>query len=273
MLNPEGVFFLDGGSINEKVKFDLNTLKNPDGSILGVHSGKIVNEGFVGEVISYYPKETKDLTEINYLVVNQPYSSYGVLFSNENDQRFFAVGQRAGSLNNSTAIANFSDTNEYSATSTVVDSNSLITEHRWNDAVLGDAIYKGQVIANTERAAYLVNQTLPKIDGTVTLNAHFDSKKDASYVSGAINSDTLGKIELPKANIVGADQILAMTGYAVSGNNVHATKGSDSFVGKYETRFVGENFNDVIGRVNLTNDKAVGKEMKHYNAVFGATKQ
>ncbi|STO53867.1 Uncharacterised protein [Canicola haemoglobinophilus] len=230
--------------VNATTKFDLDELAKQDNKpFLGVHSGSYSDNNLSGYVIDIYVNEgeriiTKDEVEtINYLFVNQPYSSYGMLYTNQNDIVSFHQGLRAGEKENTET--------EFDVYDYEIEQGQKTDRIIWNDNVKGTATYTGEVIAaiSTYEPPYFVElRHIPKVDGTITLNASFGYDKDSSYITGGeLNSLTIGKRTLPPMSI--------------DPSSLHASGGisnsKDQLEGGYSAKFVGENLNDVIGEIGL----------------------
>ena len=214
----------------------------------GVNTGVINDDSLVGNV-----------SKLNYEIVNQPYSSYGVLFT-DNSSKIFTVIQSAGAASLGFSGDEPSLNGEY----TVASSYNILTPNKnhWNDSVAGEAVYKGDVFAHTIRGDG--SNSIAKRDGTVTINANF-VQNGKSYVTGTIKSDLMGEIALKEGTIDNSEVYVQTLNYSgVKHGN---------FVGDYAARFGGKDLNDVVGNVSLQNDKATDTDVKVYEAVFGATKQ
>lgn len=213
----------------------------------GLNSGKV--EGVT--VKSFWAAATD---ELNYLVINQPYSSYGALFT-EQDGKFFYLGQNA-----STEGSTVSDNSEYQ----VGKYNSETKNVTWNDSVAGDATYQGEVIASVipDEARY----ARPVVDGTIILNAHFENGYDKSHVSVSLDSKSIGKVNFSEKGRIQHD------GRFTSSENQSTTH--TYLTGNYSGQFVGQAFNDVVGEIRLYDSAPDARsEIERYQAVFGATKQ
>lgn len=215
----------------------------------GTNTGVINDDSLVGNV-----------SKLNYEIVNQPYSSYGVLFT-DNSSKMFTVIQSAGRADSGFSGDEPSLAGEY----TVASSYNMLSPNKiqWNDSVAGEAVYKGDVFAHTIKGDN--SASIAKRDGTVTINANFVQNGE-SYMTGTINSDLMGEIALKEGTINNIGGIYAQT------LDYSGVKHGD-FVGDYATRFGGKDLNDVVGNVSLQNDKATATDVKVYEAVFGATKQ
>ncbi|MGX3022201.1 hypothetical protein [Ursidibacter sp. B-7004-1] len=226
--------------LDPKIQFDLDELSKKDGKpLLGTHSGSV-------------KIAQKNTPEMNYLFTNQPYSSYGAIFTDHNNSALFAVIQSAGKQGSNAEFKVYDE-----------DAKGRLT---WNENVAGDATYKGNVIAVTlNKTNKLVSA--PKEDGTITLNAHFGETWEKSTVSGTLQSNTVGTIDLPKANIDRRpNYITDGIGAAQYYSNKHMN--NSNITGTYNVAFGGKNLNDAVGKIDL--NIAPNTE---YLATFGATKQ
>ena len=224
---------------NSSKSFNLNALSKNQ---LGKHEGTIDANGYV---LSAYngPKPLKG--ELKYDFVNQPYSSYGVVYSSE---------ERNGNHDFEKLF--------YLA---VVDGKS-------SDLV--NATYNGKVFAkvklsNSDEERYA--RTTIGEDGDVTLNVQKNSSGKFE-MSGNINSTTVGRIDLSQPKEIKENKV-----------NGHVDFG-DEAGGSYSAT-ISKNGSDIVGHVDYIRDKASGLiptvegkdgEIKYlfgYEAVFGATKQ
>ncbi|MBN6711236.1 hypothetical protein JFL47_08340 [Haemophilus haemoglobinophilus] len=266
-------YALDSSGVNAVTKFDLNELAQKDGKpFLGVHSGSHTDNDFSGYVIDAYTNEKgervitkEDAKTVNYLFVNQPYSSYGMLYTNQNDIASFYQGLRAGE--------EVGYSTEFDVYNYEVKQGQRTGRILWNDNVKGNATYKGNVIATvaTYEPPHFEQLTRnPEVDGTITLNAQFGELWERTYITGGeLDSKTIGKVALPKTDI--ESSLTANSGSLSKemGDNGYKLEGS------YSARFVGKDLNDVIGEVRLSreNSNLSKGNVVRYNAVFGATKQ
>ncbi|HGO5814247.1 TPA: hypothetical protein ACK3JR_000068 [Mannheimia haemolytica] len=235
--NHELVFDL-GVSTKENSYQNINTKGE---NHLGIHRGAYTD-----------PKLEGNSQTINYLYVNQPYSSYGALFTDNKDSRLFSVHLTSGQKN---------DENNEKA---YAEYGVFTGDQKWNDNLVGNAVYKGQAIARIIRNVGDEQvASLPEFDGNVTLNLNLTEDWDNSTLSGEIDSKSIGKkIILNNTDIRPASYIsnnLRFGGEAT-------VEGDDNFEGGYDVDFTGPNLEDAVGGVELEN-----KKLK-YNAVFGATK-
>ena len=218
----------------------MNELSNNQ---LGPHKGET-------DAAGYYVlagKNVKPLEgKLKYDFVNQPYSSYGVVYSSENRNGnhdfeslfYLAVGGKSSDLVNAT--------------------------------------YKGKVFAKVKVGEIdNVSSTRTTIgeDGNVTLNVQKNSS-DKFKMSGTINSTTVGIISLAPRDII-ENKV----------NSGHVDFAGDEAEGIYSAT-ISKNGSDMVGRVTYTTNTVAedGEEptvfkdgerkyLLHYDAVFGATKQ
>ena len=253
---------------------DFNKLS---GNKLGKFSGKATDQDYV---IDYEAAKNG----MNYLFVNQPYSTYGVLYTPkaENPEKF------------ATRHVAFVRVNE---------DGSKFT---------GNATYKGGVIAHItsyERTASPWLEDKDQIssdkketikdDGSVTVNVKMNGTTGKPMMDGVINSKTVGQIKLTANEIVDKttyigvpntvvpQKVLEKNKHAVDGKAVHA-----GATGEYAATFGGKNYSEVVGVVGinkyvhsglidktdhtegLTEIKEGGKTyvVEEYQASFGAKK-
>lgn len=264
------------GLINSTKEFDLDKLSN---GTLGVHSGSFINKDLSGHAFEGNINEVGGLVyeidrahdkKVNYLFVNQPYSSYGMLYTNENEIIAFSQGLDAGDEKPVTAFT--PDNGTFKVYKEELEPGQKISRIIWNDNIKGNATYTGRVIAavSTDPLWGATGNQPPKVDGTITLNAQFGDSWDKTYISnGELNSYTLGKIALPYANIVAAGT------YNNTDIRAESKLTSGAFEGDYEAHFKGKDLNDVIGRIGLSrsSENSNKGDVLIYEAVFGGTKQ
>lgn len=242
-----------------------------------VTNDKVLNGAYIGkeEPLDGISIDDKSNT-INYIFINNPYSTYGVLFTNEHDQKHFYKGiktQIYGSL--------YERVNEDTS------------EIKYIDSLKGDVTYKGDVIATITRGVpgseYGTIQDLPKVDGKITLNAHFGSFKEENSIKGQLVSDTVGTIDLLPTT---PHQTYTNTHYGntFSGKVEKLDNGKDMILGGYKGALVGKDGQDIVGQVGFKYyldyvsgsydpnwkfqaDKDGKNPIAQYDAVFGATKQ
>ena len=272
-------FFNERG-VNAITNLNFNELSEKDGKpFLGVHQGKKEDPDFSGKIVTKVKRdrgtirvvELEDAKAFNYLYVNQPYSTYGALFTNGHDVKFFSVAQKA----EENRSAGYNSTYPVWKEEVVERNGQSIRTGKiiWNDAVAGEATYKGQVIASVTKADIEGNdlsgiRSEPVLDGTVTLKAKFDKDPERNSIEGEINSNLIGKIVLEK----NLDQSKTYRRGMATNETMNIKEAS--WDNDYEVNFYGKDLNDAVGKVDLTNRsyKEIG-DVIQYNAVFGATKQ
>ena len=248
------------------------------GNQLGKFSGKATDQDYV-------VSDEAARNGMNYMFVNQPYSTYGVLY-----------------------------------TPTAEDPKRLATRHvafvRVNEdgsKFTGNATYKGGVIAQIGAYERKANEwyegekdditydrkEMIKDDGSVTVNVKMNATIGKPTMDGVINSKTIGQIKLTANEVedrtmsIGAPNpivpptILEMNKHVAKGSAVHA-----GGTGVYGATFGGKNYSEVVGIVGLEkfvshstidkNDHTEGlgeiKEggktyvIEKYQATFGAKK-
>lgn len=235
----------------------VKTLNQKGDNYLGSHSGTYQDKKIVG-----------NSNNIHYLYVNQPYSSYGALFTDADNSSLFHVQLstgRDGSRASTEEVGKGSNYAEYG----VYTLNGKTA--KWNTNLVGDATYKGNVIARIEKQINGDNvASQPQLDGNVTLNLHLDNKWESSSLSGVINSNTVGQINLNKTTLAPAIYMTERIGFSGEAES----KANPDFSGDYSVELVGPNLEDAVGSVELENiaDDIKDNDVTKYNAVFGAIK-
>ena len=247
------------------------------GNQLGKFSGKATDQDYV---IDYEAAKNG----MNYLFVNQPYSTYGVLYTpTERYPERFAARHVA-----------------------------FVRVNEDGSKFPGHATYKGGVIAqistyerraspwleDQDEISFDKKETI-KDDGSVTVNVKMNATIGKPTMDGVINSKTIGQIKLTANEVedrtmsIGAPNpivpptILEMNKHVAKGSAVHA-----GGTGVYGATFGGKNYSEVVGIVGLEkfvshgtidkNDHTEGlgeiKEggktyvIEKYQATFGAKK-
>lgn len=256
----ESVFSGEEFSYNSNIIFNLdkNDQSNSDlvslasnSDYLGVHSG------------TYQDKKLTGTDTVNYLYVNQPYSSYGALFSDAADSNLFHIRLATGRSEDKQLKKTYA---EY-AVFDIVDGKA-----QWNSNLIGDATYNGKVIARIEEKVNgdtIISE--PKVDGDVTMVLHLNKDWDKNSLKGYIDSHTLGKIELQNAELPEKNARLSST--FISFNGEASVESAPHLEGNYYTQFAGENLNDVVGKIELEDIDDIESGVTKYNAVFGGVKQ
>ncbi|KAE9535120.1 hypothetical protein A1D25_05815 [Ursidibacter arcticus] len=260
-------------AINKTQRYYLDELAQENGKpLLGTYSGSI-EKPFAGKVVDVsFDNDDKltitktDATKINYLFTNQPYSSYGALFTNNNDIESFALVQSAGEQGGN---------EEFEVYKRQLHQGQNTGRIVWNENVAGDATYKGNVIAVTHTyhpGKFDSLPSLPQEDGTITLKAHFGETWEKTTVSGTLDSKTIGQIDLPQASL--SSNTISAQRVDISHNINNSGK---KFQGEYDVYFGGKDLSDAVGGINLQNHEDISQlndgEVRKYSAVFGATKQ
>ncbi|BCL66510.1 hypothetical protein Hhaem_02230 [Haemophilus haemolyticus] len=223
---------------NSSKSFNLNELSNNQ---LGKHNGTTDAAGYVLAGKNVKPLEGK----LKYNFVNQPYSSYGVVYSSE---------ERNGNHDFEKLFY-------------------LAVDGKSSDLV--KATYKGKVFAKVKVGeSEDKSKALPTIDedGDVTLNVQKNSS-DKFEMSGTIDSKTVGSISLYRKEIK-ENKV----------NSGHVDFAGDEAEGIYSAT-ISKNGSDIVGRVTYTTNAVAEtsehptvlkdgerKYLFHYDAVFGATK-
>ncbi|MEG9546265.1 hypothetical protein V6W75_09740 [Mannheimia sp. HC-2023] len=248
----------------DKENVRIPTLISNGESYLGKHSGVLNDNKLEGKQLLVGNKDMPDAKQINYLYINQPYSSYGALFTNENDSSLFNIRLTTGrDGKKQSAEGSGSSYAEYGVFD-IVNGKA-----QWKDGLVGDAIYKGNVIARFEKT--VDGKTIayaPQLDGDVTLKLHLDNEWEKNKLTGEIDSVTLGKIKLDESELPDAKYLRESISFKDSG--ISYIEKDNHLSGYYSTKFVGENLNDAIGTIELESDEEEG--ITKYNAVFGGTK-
>lgn len=178
--------------------------------IQGINTGSIENLKIKGSsgVVS---------DKLNYMIVNQPYSSYGILFT-DNITKPFYLGQRAG--------ADDGQEFEYIVGTSELDNSRIHENITWNDAVKGSATYYGSVIDIQKKS----------LDGTISLKVNFVDGVEQSTASAHLRSETVGNVDFTHLAYLKA-------------NGSFYFKHKD---GAISGQFVGKDFNDAVGDIYLS---------------------
>ena len=243
-LEPVDNAFRDD-SLRGSGKVDLNAIaKGKRGKVEGVSpSDELLVNGTVQKV--------------NAIFENQPYSTYGFLTANVNGQdvytRFaYTIADKEGSYSLE-AIRNV-----YAKMQT-----------------RGNATYEGNVYATVNKPTMdedgiKVNSwSKPALDGKVTMNVIVEGNSEKTLVNrGEISSSLLG------GNIRLMSSDITQDNGRISSNDGKANYNGK--VGDYYTSYTSNEAKEMIGAVNFTglsslSDKADGKTINEYKAVFGGT--
>ncbi|WP_448907111.1 hypothetical protein [Haemophilus parahaemolyticus] len=235
---PYYVFSLlsDDKSFGEGI-LDLNTLSK---NSLGLHKGKTTVNG----------KENGK--EIDYVFVNQPYSSYGMVTGNP-----MAPVADLNSLTTAGFYTGYTDKpfEEYEK-----GVENMIMR---ND---GRVTYQGSLVA----AAYNGDRLLmsPREDGKIKLNIDLSNESKGS-LRGEINSKTIGDVVLVGFN-------------PYHGSDVSFERGKEQIgIGGYNIKYAGKDYSEAVGELDVrTSPEKTGKlgkfdniDIDKYQAVFGGQKQ
>ena len=163
------------------------------GKYLGVHEGSYTTKTALPKVIELDDKSFEhgsdkliikkadyNNKDVNYLFINNPYSSYGALFIDQHRSELFAQS----------LFGIGSDFNFYSGgywKGGTFYNNESLQEKTFT--------YKGNIIARTVRAIPKTNVVVidePKVDGDITFKIEFAKRYSARMFDGVINSKVLG---------------------------------------------------------------------------------
>lgn len=250
---------LDLGT-NSKNIVQLKPLENDNA--LGAHHAAYTNTKIEGNTQT-----------IEYLYVNQPNSSYGAVFTNQNEGSLFQVYLTAGKSGTGLGEEGSSNHAEYEVFTTTGKYPV------WKDALLGEATYKGKVIAQIERQGE--NGTIfekPKFDGDVKLTLNLSNKWEDNSFTGEISSSTLGKITLNNSSLFSSTSSNRSFSFAealradINLSGEASSEENDNLIGDYTVHLTGPQLNEAVGSLELENDSADTNEISKYKAVFGATK-
>lgn len=241
----------------------LIRLQKEGESYLGKHIGQYKDSRLEGEKMVKGGAVQK-VDTLNYLYVNQAHSSYGALYTNENDANLFHLHLSTGrDGKKKTAEGSGASYAEYGVWDFVND------KPKWNEGLTGDATYKGEVIARVVRNVDgNPIAEAPKFDGSVEITLSLNNDWDKNKLNGEIHSHTLGKIDLTESTLPDARYLTDF----VSFNGETATATPD-FSGYYYTQFAGKKLDDVVGSIEIENDNEPDNGIIKYDAVFGGSKQ
>ncbi len=278
-INGESVYMPDSFGrtpiVNHSVGSGVVDFNKLSGNKLGTFSGIVNGDGYVVQ-------DEAARQGLHYVFVNQPYSTYGILYTPTlEDPKIFAT--------------------RHVALTRVADDGSKLN---------GNATYKGSVVASMhtyERVKDIFNENKEEIDvdgksfvkddGSVSINVRMNGTTQKPMMDGVINSKTIGEIKLSGHEIVDKTTILGAGVSAISDKNKHEVNAGKAVharaTGDYEATFGGKDYSDVVGTVGLYKHVDVGSfdkndhskglgEIKEggktyiigrYEATFGATKQ
>ncbi|MEG9529974.1 hypothetical protein [Mannheimia indoligenes] len=254
-------------STNNGYKLDYYQLAIDDKAnpqLLGWHKGEIKSGGINGSEIVAFDAEGKIAKraypeKVDYMFKNTPYSTYGAVYNNY-ASNLFASYEKESSLSNSSL---YYQVGEYE----VIDGNQT-NKIKYNDAVKGAAIYKGEVVAHAKRyykdnSYNSLPEKTPKVDGSITINANFGPRAEENYASAILESNTIGKLEFPKSRIE------FNNGMDFS-QNLYGNKYAE-----LKATVVGKEANEIVGEIYYR-DRSTGikaGDVADYEAVFAAEKQ
>ena len=259
------------------------------GKYLGVHKGSYTTKTTLPKVIELDDKSFEhgsdkliikkadyNNKDVNYLFINNPYSSYGALFVDQHRSELFAQPLSGRDFDFNQGL--------------YVKGGVLYN----NESLQGKTFtYKGNIIARTQRAIPKTNLIVidePKVDGDITFKVEFAKRVSARMFDGVINSKVLGNNI--KFNI--EDSLVASRFKA--GQTFEKAFDSDyDYHMSMDAMVIDKNATDVIGQIkySLNRGPALGyptyfdeKEERRlysdnipknglldYEGVFGATKQ
>ncbi len=177
-----------------------------------------LSDGRLGHFSGSYKLENKssnNLDTLNYNFINQPYSTYGMIY------------------------------NDISTSPEIM----LVGKDHYNQpaTLTGSANYQGQVIGSLSENGKMVSA--PKIDGTSDIVVKFDHEK--ATMSGVLNTNSVGKITLPETSSTGyfSNEKGNFSFYSSETPNVEKFGQTQ---GGYNAYVVGENANEVIGAIDVS---------------------
>ncbi|WP_158074647.1 hypothetical protein [Rodentibacter rarus] len=214
-------------------------------------------------------KDGTGKNQLNYTIVNQPYSFYGVLADNDQGYQFLGYVDKTFISKNSPELLRGSATykGEVMATYTVdgkyVDKTAYDAYSQHNSDYFYISPYPtddGSLRAQYRKDIVTFNEK----DGTIELKADFDKER----ISGYLNSNSIGRVRLSETD-------LSMNGYtgAFSYQNGKTLETDKLKQGKYVGRG-SSNRKEVVGQIKIEFDEQkLGGEFGTYQAVYGATAQ
>ncbi|MGX2966956.1 hypothetical protein ACWIW6_02705 [Ursidibacter sp. B-7004-1] len=196
--------------------------------------------GYFSGVFKPEGKSTANIDSVNYAFINQPYSTYAIITSD-------AVASSA------------------SITPLLVAKDATKPV-----SLTGSATYKGQLIGSLRES---LSYSKPELDGTAEIQVNFN--QDKATMSGVLNSNLVGKIILPEISSLGREENGVFQFSTAASNSfpkvTQVEKFSPNASGSYYAVISGDNANDVVGNVSITD--LGGDASKHYFGAFGGTKQ
>ena len=200
--------------------------------------------------------------DVNYLFINNPYSSYGALFIDRHSSNVF--------------IESFTDQDSnFKAGYYIKDG----VEYNMESLQGKTFAYKGNIIAIAQRAIPNTKVTVsdePTVDGDITFKIKFKEKADSNEFSDfVINSKLLGN-DIKLERLKSCSESFDYCGFYSPNNLI-----DDSI--SLELNIVDKDANDVVGAIHslfyrekkngLYSDKLPENGLLEYQGVFGATKQ
>ena len=204
--------------------------------------------------------------DINYLFVNNPYSSYGALFVDRHSSDLFAKS--------------FTDQDSNFKSGYYIKDG---VEYNMESLQGKTFVYKGNIIAIANRAIPNTNVTVndePTVDGDITFKIKFKEKADSNEFSDfVINSKLLGN-DIKLKNLEWQDAC-SLGAFCSVYNSYNDNEPIDKQIISLD--IVDKDANDVVGEIfylfkeekenGLYSDKSPKNGLLKYQGVFGATKQ
>ncbi len=267
-------------NIREAIKNDIQK----GGKYAGLHKGsyKTTSDSYYPKVIELDDKSFEhgsnqliakkidyNNKDVNYLIINNPYSSYGALFADRHSSDLFAES--------------FTDQDSnFKAGYYIKDG----VEYNMESLQGKTFAYKGNIIAVAKRAIPNTNVTVndePTVDGDIAFKIKFKEKADSNEFSDVvINSKILGNdiklknFEWRSSCSFGGNFCSANFPYKDDPNNpidfqhmsiTIADKDANDVVGNIFVTFKEEKEN------GLYSDKSPKNGLLEYHGIYGATKQ
>ncbi|MBF0751828.1 MULTISPECIES: hypothetical protein [unclassified Pasteurella] len=247
---------------NTDIEMDIGKLSNYQ---YGLHRGGFTHPDLI-------VNDGTGKNQLNYTIVNQPYSFYGVLADNDQGYQFLSYVDNTFINKNSPELLRGSATykGDVMATYTVegkyVDKAAYedYRQHKSNYSYIDIDPYS-PTDDGSLRALYRKDiVTFNEKDGTIELKADFDKER----ISGYLNSDSIGRVRLSETDLL-------MDGYTGSfsyrdGKTLETDKlKQGTYVGLGST-----NRKEVAGEIKIEfEEQKLGGEFGTYQAVYGATAQ
>ena len=266
-----------GKDIKEAIKNNIQK----GGKYAGLHKGS-----YKSTSDSYYPKvELDDKSfehgsnkliakkidynnkDINYLIINNPYSSYGALFVDRHNSDLFA-GSFTDQDSNFKAGYYIKDGVEYNM-----------------ESLQGKTFtYKGNIIAVAKRVIPNTNVTVndePTVDGDIAFKIKFKEKVDSNELSDFVINSKLLENDIKLKNLKWRSDC-SMSDFCSSYYSSYDDDKESIHNQFISLNFIDKDVNDVIGNIlvefkekkenGLYSDK-LPRNVLEYIGVFGATKQ